>query len=501
MQKILSNLPQLSVIQQAFAERWVDGITRHHSSRSEWHAKRLMGIGGSEMGAVVSFYRGERHSGFQSVKEIVEGKLMMRLPQLENSHMRRGNALEVLAREVYLKRYGAVVDHEATAAFKAARTAAGYEFMVGNTDEIVIKNGKRILVDYKVPNVYSDTIDFDYEVQLHHYATMAKIARIRIDGLELVKLDLPPQMTEYLTRSIDGIDAVRLIQLATSIARMDVPGCRVVALPVELKSSLQAELLAAGKDLWNDFVLKGVVPIPFQNGKLELDSKVEFELAKYQQQYLMAKSGISHLETVFKKAQVQIESLLKEVDYEGKTLPLSVVKVQPNKLDDSKLINEALALGANEDDLLKDSREYSVQALLEEIQKMGGQVDLEHLFDRTLDAGKASTFLREKGVDLSAFRKEGMSIALSTKKEDKQFGEVYRNAAADRFGAWIEESLISNQGEESEFAEDDSSIETYMPIGVSTGHLHEAFASAEQAVASEDDKTQKLPMRAFPGLR
>ncbi|WP_219096327.1 YqaJ viral recombinase family protein [Pseudomonas sp. UMAB-40] len=501
MQNILSNLPQLSVIQQADAERWIDGITRHHSSRAEWHAKRLMGIGGSEMGAVVSFYRGERHSGFQSVKEVVEGKLMIRLPQYENFHMRRGNALEDLADAAYLKRYGAVVDHEATAIFRAARKAAGYEFLVGNTDKIVIKNGKRILVDYKVPNVFSDSIDFDYEVQLHHYATMARIAGIRIDGLELVKLDLPPQMTEHLTRSIDGLDAVRLGQLAASIANMDIPGCRIVALPVELKSSLQAELLAAGKDLWNDFVLKGVVPIPFQKSKLELDKKVEFEVAKYQQQYLMAKSGISHLETVFKKAQVQIESLLKDVDYEGKALPLSVVKVQPNKLDDSKVITEALALGAKEDDLLKETRDYSVQALLEEIQKMGGQVDLDHLFDRTLDAGKASTFLREKGVDLSAFRKDGMSIALSTKKEDKQFGEVYRNAAADRFGAWIEESLISNQGEASEFAEDDSSVETYMPIGVTTGHLHEAFASTEEVVVDENEKTQKLPMRALPGLR
>lgn len=501
MQKILRSLPQLSVIQQADAVRWIEGITSHHSKRAEWHARRLMGIGGSEMGAVVSFYRGERHSGFQSVKEIVEGKLMKRLPQFENSHMRRGNALEALAREVYLRRYGAVIDHDATAIFLAARKAAGFEFMVGNTDQIVIRNGKRILVDYKVPNTYSDIVDFDYEVQLHHYATMAKIAGIRIEGLELVKLDLPPQMTEHLTRSVESISPERLGQLATSIARIDVPGCRVVSLPVELKTSLQAELLAAGKDLWNDFVLKGVVPIPFQNGKLELDKKVELELARYQQQYLMAKSGISHLETVFKKAQGSIESLLKEVDYEGKSLPLSVVKVQPNKLDETKIIDEALALGAHENDLLKDCRDYSVQALLEEIHKLGGQVDLDHLFNRTLDAGKASAFLREKGVDLSAFRKEGMSIALSTKKEDKQFGEVYREAAADRFGAWIEESLISNQGYESEFAEDDENTETYMPIGVETGHLHEAFASAVQAFASDEDKTQNLPMRALPGLR
>ncbi|NWD56910.1 YqaJ viral recombinase family protein [Pseudomonas veronii] len=501
MQNILGNLPQLSVIQQADAQRWVEGIMRHHASRSEWHAKRLMGIGGSEMGAVVSFYRGERHKGFQSVKEVVQGKLMMRLPDFENWHMRRGNTLEDLGRQVYLARHGAVIDHAATALFIAARKAAGYEFMVGNTDDIVIKNGKRILVDYKVPNVFSETIDFDYEVQLHHYATIAKIAGIRLDGAELVKLDLPPTMTEYLTRSIDGLGAERMTQLAHSIAHMDIPGCRVVALPVELKPSLQAELLAAGKDLWNDYVLKGVVPTPGVTGKLELDEHVEFDLAKYQQQYMMAKSGISHLEKVFKKAQAGITELLSNVDYENKALPLSVVTVKPNKLDDDKIIKEALALGATDDDLLPDKRDYSVQALLEEIQILGGQVNLDHLFNRAFDASKASTFLKDKGVDLSEFRKEGMSIALSQKKDDVKIGEVYRTAAADVFGAWIDESLISNQGHPSEFDADDSSIETYMPIGVTTGHLSEAFANVDETFASEDEKTQKHPMRAYPGLR
>lgn len=154
------------------------------------------------MGALVSFYRGESSSGFNTIKEVVEGKLMQRLPSFETFHMRRGNALEDLARKVFLKKSFGSVDLAAMNALSIANKLPGYEFMVGNPDDIVIINGKRFVVDYKVPNTFSDTIEFDYEVQLHHYATLAKIAGVRIDGLILAKLDIPPQLAEHLTKNM-----------------------------------------------------------------------------------------------------------------------------------------------------------------------------------------------------------------------------------------------------------------------------------------------------------
>jgi hypothetical protein len=501
MQQILEALPQLPVIKQADANRWVEGITRFHSKRATWHAKRLHGIGGSEMGALVSFYRGESSSGFNTIKDVVEGKLMIRLPSFETSHMRRGNALEDLARQVFLKKSFGSIDLAAMNALATANRLKGYEFMVGNPDDIVIIDGKRYVVDYKVPNTFSDAIEFDYEVQVHHYATLAKFAGVRIDGLILAKLDMPPQLSEYLTKNLASMEPHRVAELVESIVRVDLPGCRIVSLPIELKPALQAELLAAGKDCWNDFVLKGVVPTPGQYGKLELKGDVERNLARFQQQYLMAKSGISYLTDVARQAGSGMETLLQNVDFEGKALPLSIVGVKPNSLDSTLVVNEALLRGATEEELQSKERSYSVSALLEEVQRLGGQVESDHLFESSLDSGKAEAYLKEHGVDMAKLRKPGLAIRMSTRKEDKAVSQHYEERAADRFGAWLDESLISNQGEESDFTDRDPSAETLLPIEIETGHLNEALADAFKASVTSEEQQTQYPMRAAPGLR
>jgi len=499
MKQTLDRLPQFDVIAQEDAARWIDGITRYHASRADWHAKRLHGIGGSEMGAVVSFFRGERHTGFNSVTEIVEGKLMKRLPSFETFHMRRGNALEDLARQVYLKKHGAVIDHAAMAAMASARKRAGYEFMVGNPDDIVIKNGRRYIPDYKVPSTFSDEIDFDYEVQLHHYATLANIAGIRIDGLELAKLDIPSEMAEHLTQNVSSFSPQRISDIAASIAAMDTPGCRIVALPVELKRSLQSEILAAGKECWNDYVLKGVVPRFAQRGKLELDKVTELRVAQYQQQYIMAKSGITYLDSVAKKAQAGINGALAEVDFEGKALPLAVVTVRPNKLDAERVIAEAKYLGATPEELQADKRGYSIAALVSELSLRGVDVDSPHLYEQTMDLAKAEAYLRDRGVDTKQLRKDGVIVELARQKDAKEFGKVFQESAAERFGAWIEESMISVE-DDPEFQSEEPVDQPYMPIEMETGHLSEAFVRAFEP-APINENTNQNPMRATTGLR
>lgn len=499
MRQILEALPQLPVIEQNDANRWIEGISRYHAPRASWHAKRLHGIGGSEMGAVVSFYRGEAPTGFISATEVVEGKLMKRLPQFETFHMRRGNALEDLARRVFLKSSSAVIDHAATKALRTARKVPGYEFMVGNQDDIVLINGKRFVVDYKVPNTFSESIEQDYEIQVHHYATQAKLAGVRVDGLILAKLDIPPQMADFLTREIGGFSSVKVDQLVDSIVNVNLPGCRIVPIPVELKRPLQAELLAAGKDIWNDFVLKGVVPTPKQRGSLELETKEAWDLARYQQQYAMAKSGITYLDKVAKESVAGMTSLLDGLDYEGKKLPLSLVGVNPNGLDSDKVLNEALLRGATEDQLRGEARVYSVDALLQEIQALGGDGDASHLYEQGFDTSKAQEYLKDLGVDLSTLRKPGIAVRMSIKKEDKEATRHYQDKAEERFGAWISESLISNQAEE-EYQDVNPDEQHPMPIEPETGQLGEALADAFKAFEDKDEKHHHIPMRASPGL-
>lgn len=500
MRQILEALPQLPVINQADANRWVEGITRYHAPRAAWHAKRLHGIGGSEMGALVSFYRGESSTGFSDAKEIVEGKLMKRLPQFETFHMRRGNALEDLARQAYLKSSSGVVDHQATAALRAAKSIPGYEFMVGNPDEIVLVNGKRYVVDYKVPNTFSDAVEFDYEVQLHHYATLAKLAGVRIDGLVLAKLDIPPQMSEYLTKNINGFEPHQVAQLVDSIVNVNLPGCRIVPITVDLQRPLQAELLAAGRDCWNDYVLKGEIPQLRSKQELDLEGKVKLDLARYQQQYLMAKSGISYLESVVKGSQAGMTKILEGVNYDGKQFPLDAVRVSPNKLDSDRVVSEALLRGASEGDLRSSTRSYTVATLLKEIQTLGGDIDAEHLYDLPMDDKKAQAYLKDIGVDLANLRQPGISVRLAGTTESNAAKKHYEETAAERFRPWINESLISNQDEESHYRDNDPDEAPLMPIEPETGQFDGALADAFKAFESQDEQRPQNPMRASLGL-
>ncbi|WP_153785220.1 YqaJ viral recombinase family protein [Pseudomonas sp. EMN2] len=497
MQSFVESLPQFSVIEPDDALRWAYGVDRYHGKRAAWHAKRLAGIGGSEMGAIVSHYRGRRHQGFQSIAHVVEGKLMKRIPAFETFHMRRGNELESLALQAYLIKTGATLDHAAMAAIQAAKKQPGYEFMAGNPDLIAIVDGRRILVDLKVPSAFSEEIEFDYEIQLHHYATLANLAGIRIHGLELAKLDLPSDMSEHLTKNIHKMESSRIAELARSLVTMDMPGCRIVPLQVEFKRSLQAELLAAGKRCWNEFVLQGVVPNPGPAEKLELDASTEADLKRYQQQYLMAKSGVKHLTHAAKEAQEAIDVLLAGKAFQDKELPISAVTVKTPALDHSKVVAEALERGANAKEIGLDTPGYNIGALLDEIQRLGGKIDLPHLFEESFDPKKAENFLRASNVDLDAFRKPGLAVELSRKGADKNTLEIYERLAAARFGAWISEEQMAD--DEAKLADQpDAAFEPFLPIEMETGHLSAAFA--DPASAAHGTENQPIPMRASPGL-
>ena len=496
MQSFVENLPQFSVIKPDDALRWAYSVDRYHGKRAAWHAKRLGGIGGSEMGAIVSHYRGRRHEGFQSIAHVVEGKLMKRIPAFESFHMRRGNELEPLALQAYLFKTGATVDHAAMAAIQTAKKPPGYEFMMGNPDLVAIVDGRRVVVDLKVPSAFSDEIEFDYEVQLHHYATLANLAGYRIHGLVLAKLDLPADMAEHLTKNIAKMDSSRVTELARSLVTMDVPGCRIVPLQVEFKRSLQAELLAAGKRCWNEFVLQGVVPNAGPTEKLELDDSKEADLKRYQQQYLMAKAGVKHLTVAAKEAQVAIDALLCDRSIQGKEMPISAVTVKPPALDNAKVVAEALARGATSKEIGVDTPSYSLSALLEEIQRLGGKINQPHLYEDSFDPKKAESFLRASKVDLEAFRKPGLTVELSKKGADKNTLEIYERLAAARFGAWISEEQMAEDEGRLDY-KPEPAFEPFLPIEMETGHLSDAFAGP--APAAQGTENQPIPMRASPG--
>jgi len=198
MREILASLPQAAMIEQADAERWMASIMRYHAKRAVWHAKRLHGIGGSEMGAVIRGMNNLNEAGFSTFNRIVEQKLMKRLPEFETVHMKRGTVLEDLARRAFLYRYMAQQDLSALQAVAGSKGRPGYEWLVGNPDDFVLINGKRFLTDYKVPSSFDEEIAFDYRVQLHHYGLQAQMAQVKIDGMILAKLDIAAELAASL---------------------------------------------------------------------------------------------------------------------------------------------------------------------------------------------------------------------------------------------------------------------------------------------------------------
>lgn len=496
IQNLLAALPQAPVINQEHAGRWLEGVMRYHRARAEWHAKRLYGIGGSEMGAVLRGLNDLKESGFSTFRKVVEQKLMMRLPEYANVHMKRGTILEPLARLAFMYRYKAEQDIAANKGVASARARPGYEWLVGNHDDLVGLNGKRFLVDYKVPSQCDDEIDFDYQVQLHHYDLLCQMAGIKTHGLILAKLDLSPELANGLVERFPTMSDAQIHEVAQSIAKIDMPGMRVVGLVVDKSRSMQLDILDAGSAAWNDYVLAGNVPPKPYERLVELDDQRMLEVGRLQQQYAMAKAGIKYLTEQCTTIEADIESTLDGVDIADKALPLSLVKVAPKGIDKDAVIEEAKARGANSQELSGEPV-YSMTALLEEIKRLNGDPEAAHLFSEgKLDADKAEGYLKGLGVDLREFSKAGIALRMSIAKKDKEVGSLFERSAAERFGSWLDENKLAERVVEDDSMEafDDFDLEAV------SGTLHEVFAGAPSAEPNETTNAPK-PIRASASMR
>lgn len=492
MKDILLSLPQIGVIAHEDAERWISGIQRWHKERASWHAKRLRGIGGSEIGAVIRGLNGLKEPGFGTLSRVVESKLMKRLPDRQTFHMHRGTVLEHLARLAFLYRYSAEQDHAALRAMDAVqKVRPGYEWLVGNPDDLVTLSGKRLLNDYKVPSSYDDLIEHDYDAQLHHYALNAQMKGIKVDGLLLTKLDLAPEIAVSLVERVPTMTGAELDELARSIARTNVPGFRVVAHVVEQRREMQLDILDCGAHCWNEMVLKGAVPDMGKAAKLELDDEILLDVARLQQQYAMAKAGVSHLNRVISEVGQEISDRLSGVDLKGKDLPLSIVNVKSSDLDKEKVIGEALARGANESELQSEKKGYSVLALLEEIKRLGGDHEAAHLYEKSLDPQKAEAYLSNLGVDLDDFLKPGVTLRMSTKKKDKEVIEAFEASASEAFDTWFRNNLIGTEPDEMEIVTTGTEA--------ATGTFQEFFADPVGDI--EDECEPNRPTKISAGMR
>ncbi len=262
---LIDLLPQRAVIEDKHAERWVNrciemAIIRMELEHGEgkatiesvhnhvlWHVRRASAIGGSEIGTVVRHFRGER-GGFSNARNLTLEKLLIMAPQAGDEAMNRGVRAEPWLQRMYLEEHDCVSDEGALDVLKGFRWDKAPQ-IVGTPDDLILyKNGRRRIIDYKCPSAAVNEeyekkgmVSFDYVCQVHQYGIFSRESGIVFDGMDIECFD--PRYFKLVTYEI------------------------------VYDADLEAEMLAGADTLWNDFVMKGVVPEVPGLGTLETEDE------------------------------------------------------------------------------------------------------------------------------------------------------------------------------------------------------------------------------------
>jgi hypothetical protein len=271
---IVNALPHRGAILESDARAWVDEVVGLHGQAAIWHAIRLNGVGGSEIGVLVRNRAGVRADHQASAHDIVAGKLMRKAPTETSGHMTRGHENEEPHSRRFYAKYGASRDLEAYNALTAAKGRRAW--MRYSPDDVVQmpvmllrdtegvfypslrgEHNKRWLIDYKAPSKIdsSDEIAFQYACQLTQGAILCAEAGIELHGMMLSQFDW-----------------------ANWALKDDV---------VVWDQSLGELVLDAGDYYW-DYVLKGQVP-----DYIRTEEMVGME--EYSQEYLKAADMFANL--------------------------------------------------------------------------------------------------------------------------------------------------------------------------------------------------------------
>ena len=206
--EIVNALPQRAAIAESDARLWVEEVISAHGEAAIWHAIRLNGFGGSEIGVLARNHAGQRADHQASAHDIVEGKLMRRAPLESTAHLRRGHENEEPHSLRFWAKYGAVRDQ---ASFDALKNAQGQrQWMRYSPDDLVLMplmlvqdddgvftarmtpgQMHRWLIDYKAPSKVEegDEIAFQYACQLSQGAILCAENGVDLDGMMLSQFD------------------------------------------------------------------------------------------------------------------------------------------------------------------------------------------------------------------------------------------------------------------------------------------------------------------------
>ena len=262
---LIDMLPQRPVIEDKHAERWLNRTIEMAIQRMElemgegkatvadvhnhvlWHVRRASAIGGSEIGEVVLHFRGEK-GNFSNARNLVLEKLLIMAPMPGDEAMSRGVIAEPYIQMMYLKDVEGISDEASLDLLKGYRWE-GAPQIVGTPDDIVIyPQNFRKIIDYKCPSAAVNEeyekkggVSFGYVCQVHQYGILSKHA-----GVDYVGMD---------------------------VCCFDPRTFKIVPYKIDYDPELEQEMLESSAILWNDYVMKGVVPEVPGIGELEVEDE------------------------------------------------------------------------------------------------------------------------------------------------------------------------------------------------------------------------------------
>lgn len=366
--KIVDALPQRDLIASHDAKQWVADVVQAHGEMAVWHAIRLNGFGGSEIGVLVRNRMGVRADHQASAHDIVEGKLMRRAPLESSAHMQRGHENEEPHSRRFWTKYGAVRD---LAAYDALKNATGQRpWMRYSPDDMVLMplqavlddSGRlstietpgqmhRWLIDYKAPSKVeeSDEIAFQYACQLTQGAILCAENDVSLDGMMLSQFDW-----------------------ANWALKDDV---------VAWDESLGLAVIEAGDFYW-DMVMQGQVPAYVRKPQME-------GVDQYTSRYLDAAQAYANLSSLADAAKKRADEIRAHL-----LQPISSMRLGDAKIDFGA---GAPVLTVKSQKLL--DKELTAKLLDER------QLDACSSSKAAYDADAMAAFLRSQGENLKPFRK------------------------------------------------------------------------------------------------
>ena len=397
---IIDALPQRAYLDDVTINNWISMVQAVEPERLVWHARRLSGIGGSEIGSLLAYDRGYFTFEDATPDKIIGGKLMIVSPTSPNGDCQRGIFLEDEVSDRVHHKYRCRRAEDLLQAIREADPDPAHPWQVGNPDDLVWFGDKLFLVDYKVPRatnidkVKKAGAPLDYAAQLHHYKQIAdRVIKHPITGLLLAPFDTNAWEPHLI--------------------------------PIKENERLHQDLLRVGDKYWNDYVMQGQVPdcgVLAEEGKKPKPSRINIDtLSPEVVNQLHELATVKAITDVSKEAYESKGRLLKE--YFDKRIPDRYARID----------HAGLTISAKTGDVIEKA------SAIEFLEREG--VDLGALIKEGLDRydddklkQTIDSIREEKGDDavkpcFIPERKITVSVSRARKGHQADTREQYRNSA------------------------------------------------------------------------